>query len=99
MSQNGGRWVLGGSPGLAPRRGFPGLGDVDGLAGDLAVLELEDADRQVPRPAVVADRVLRHPEVAGAPDLTDLEGQDRRVHASPLAEVLDAVEAFAGLGE
>ena len=59
--------------------------------------EIEDADAEVPRTLVVADRELGDPELVSASDLPELELRGRRVVASPLAEVVDSDEALAGL--
>jgi hypothetical protein len=93
------RLLWDGPPLRPPLRWVPAFGDVNRLTRDLVVSKLEDADAEVRRTLVVADRDLRNPEIISTSDFPELERRRRRIIASPLAEVLDADEALAGLGE
>ena len=66
----------------APLGRVESLGDVDRLAGDPPVADLEDADAVVRRAVVVADRQLRHPDVTLSPHLAELEAGVRRSSCS-----------------
>ncbi|MCW2508656.1 MAG: hypothetical protein JWP68_1804 [Modestobacter sp.] len=91
--------------GAAPPRGSPvrrreALGHVDGLARYLLAAELQDVDAPHRLSAVVADRQLRDPDVAGSPNPADVHVDPRRRLVPPPAqEVRDTLEALAGLGE
>src|SRR5829696_8788047 len=88
-----------GPPSGAPVRRPEAVGDVDRLARDLPVAQLEDADAEVLRSLVVGDRELHDSDSAMSPDLTELETRLSRILAAPLAEVLDSLEPLAGLRE
>src|SRR4051794_14595788 len=62
-----------GPPGRAPFGRCPALAEIDRLASNLVATEFQNATAIVPRPAVIADGVLGHPEITPAANTPDLE--------------------------
>src|SRR5262245_21449977 len=93
------RFLGSGPPPGPPLRRLEALDDVDRLARDLVVAELQDTDAVVRRPIVVPDLQLRDPVVSLPSHLMEFEGGVRGVVAPPLPEALDSVEALPRLGE
>src|SRR3954451_3970367 len=87
------------SPLGSPLRRLKGFGDVDRLSRDPVVAQLDDADPEVRRAAVIGNCELGDPDVISAPHTLEIERCVGRVAAPPLAEVLDPDEALAGLRE
>src|SRR5262249_6184808 len=87
-----------GGPG-PPLGRFERFADVDRLADDLAVSNLEEVDAVVRVTALVLDGQLDGPEVVGSSDALDGVGHGPGIAAAPLPDVRHAFESLPRLRE